>query len=419
MERKQDMHNENNDVINNEEDQSPPQEHSDDNKTENNDQASTQDNEKSDTRFKDGQTITMVNVRFPGNAKAHPFHVGRKKILYGQKVVAMSDRGMTVGYINSFPYDVTFNKSMLPIRSISQVATDNHLQEKNDFAEKEKEAEQVCKKLIEKHKLNMVVTHVELIQFGKKVVFYFNSPGRIDFRELVKDLVGELKMRIELRQISVRDRSSGLGAVASCGQQTCCSYFLKNSGNVSIKMAKNQNITLLPGRINGVCGQLKCCMRFENEIYSEKRSRLPKEGSLVEAVNGDRGKVTRLNIIAETFEMITERGLKRRYHHSQYSSKNTAPSDWNLSRRFDNIIDETSTVIGVPEKPDTSSCSEEQSFCEDCNCSMDTVDKNKDSADVPKKDNDEKTPDSNDDSKIKKQNRRKDHRNRYKKPNRK
>ncbi len=162
-------------------------------------ETSSDDNKES--RFRDGQELMMIRVRFPGNAKSFPFLVGKRHFAYGQKVVAMSDRGMDVGYINSFPYAIKFNKGMLPIRSINKEATNEDLEHQRENVSKEREAELICNELIENYKLDMNITHVEIIQYGKKMVFYFNAPARVDFRNLVKDLVGRLKMRIELRQI--------------------------------------------------------------------------------------------------------------------------------------------------------------------------------------------------------------------------
>jgi cell fate regulator YaaT (PSP1 superfamily) len=310
------------------------------------------EDEKENSRFKDGEKITMIRVRFPGNARSFPFLVGKRKFAYGQKVVAMSDRGMTVGYINSFPYEVTFNKSMLPIRSIAKVATQEDIKAQVEFRDSEKRAEVICLHLIEKYKLDMVLTHVEFTQFGKKAVFYFNAPARVDFRDLVKDLVYELKMRIELRQISVRDRAAALGSIGACGLQTCCSSFLKNYGNVSIKMAKNQNLALIPSKLNGVCGQIKCCIRYEDDVYSDKRKNLPREGSFIRTNNGDKGKVNKLNILVEQFEMLTDAGIRRRYSVNQYNGKESdLGSEYKFPDTFDNIINETQAVIGLtPEE---------------------------------------------------------------------
>ncbi|EQC49820.1 regulatory iron-sulfur-containing complex subunit RicT [Bacteriovorax sp. DB6_IX] len=303
-----------------------------------------------ESRFSEGEELTFVRVRFPGNAKSQPFLLGSRHFIYGQKVIAMSDRGMTVGYVNSFPYTVPFDKSMLPIRTISKVATDEDIEEQKSFLKKENEAEVLCLRLIEKHNLNMNLTHVEFIQFGKKAVFYFTAPERVDFRGLVKDLVSDLKMRIELRQISVRDRAAALGATGACGLQTCCSSFLSNYGNSSIKMAKNQNLALIPSKINGVCGQVKCCMKYEDDVYTQKRKFLPPEYTYIRVKNGDIGKVIKLHLLIEQFELLTDKGQIRRYAKNQYHPKKcNPPSGWKFPTEFRSIISETSTVIGLSE----------------------------------------------------------------------
>ncbi|OUR95316.1 hypothetical protein A9Q84_15880 [Halobacteriovorax marinus] len=305
----------------------------------------------SSAKFTPGENITLVRVRFPGNAKSFPFLIGKRKFMYGQKVMAMSDRGMTVGYINSFPYEIPFDKNMLPLKSINKIATEEDMEEQKSYYLKEKHAEKLCIRLIDTHKLDMNLTHVEFIQFGKKAVFYFNAPARVDFRNLVKDLVTDLKMRIELRQISVRDRAAAIGAVGVCGLQTCCSSFLKNYGSVNIKMAKNQNLALIPGRINGICGQIKCCIKYEDEVYLQKRTKLPKEGIFLKVKNGDIGRVQKLHILAEQFDMITEKGLIRRYAINQYDKeKYTIPKEWKFPNDLRHIINETSTVIGLTDE---------------------------------------------------------------------
>lgn len=300
--------------------------------------------------FRSGERLTFIRVRFPGNSRSFPFMVGERKFAYGQKVIAMSDRGMTVGYINSFPYELSFHQNMLPIRSITKVASKEDIEEQRLHTLEERRAEKACLKLIDDLKLDMNITHVEFTSFGKKAVFYFNAPARVDFRELVKRLVIELKIRIELRQISVRDRTAAIGAIGVCGLQTCCSSFLRNYGNVSIKMAKNQNLALIPSKINGVCGQLKCCLRYEDDVYGEKRKRLPKEGSFIETENGDRGKVLRLQLLVEQFEMLTDQGQRRTYAGAQFDNQRKLPEGWKFPTEFQHIVNETSTVIGLTEK---------------------------------------------------------------------
>lgn len=305
--------------------------------------------EEPEVNFKNGEEITLVRVRFPGNSKSFPFLLGERKFQYGQKVLAMSDRGMDVGYINSFPYKVKFKKEMLPLRPISRNATQEDIEEQKSNVDTQKKAAARCKELAIELNLDMTVTHVELIQFGKKMVFYFNSPGRVDFRELVKKLVAELKMRIELRQIGVRDRVAALGSIGACGLSTCCSTFLKNYGNVSLKLAKNQNLALIPSKINGVCGQVKCCVKYEDDVYTQKRRILPKEGSFIQTKNGDIGKVTKLHLLKEQFDMITDQGMIRRYTKGQYEKSENLPKGWKFPKSFEYVKNETSKVIGIEE----------------------------------------------------------------------
>lgn len=299
-----------------------------------------------DSRYQEGEILSFVRVRFPGNSRSFPFLVGRNKISYGQKVVAMSDRGMAVGYVNSFPYQMKFTKDMLPIKTISKIATDEDLEKEITNYKKQKEFEVVCQDLIEKHELNMNLTHVELTQFGKKVVFYFNAPARVDFRGLVRDLVSELKLRIELRQISVRDRAAAIGNIGPCGRELCCSSFLSKYGNSHIKMAKNQNLTINFSKLNGVCGQLKCCLKYEDEVYTTKRKKLPPEGKMVLTFSGHKGRVEKLHLLSEQFDMICEDGTIRRFVAEQNKE---ILKDFKLPEKFDHISMETSVVIGLDE----------------------------------------------------------------------
>jgi cell fate regulator YaaT (PSP1 superfamily) len=311
-------------------------------------EASEEKENREDTRFKEGQVLRFVRVRFPGNARSFPFLIGKRNIEYGQKVVAMSDRGMAVGYVNSFPYEVSFNKSMLPVRSISKVATNDDIERDKEAYRQQKNAENICNDLIEDYKLDMQLTHVEFTSFGKKAVFYFIAPARVDFRDLVKDLVGKLKMRIELRQISVRDRSASIGGIGPCGRELCCSSFLTKYGNVGIKMAKNQDLTLNFSKLNGVCGQLKCCLQYEDDVYREKRARLPREGDIISTHTGETGRVDRLHLLSEQFVMMTNRGVRKRYVVDLYKEtldKETA----NFPKEFDSISDETHKVIGMDD----------------------------------------------------------------------
>lgn len=299
-------------------------------------------------KFEEGEILRFVKVRFPGHARSYAFLVGDRTIMYGQKVIAMSDRGMAVGYINSFVFKIPFKKDLLPLRSIKKIATEEDILEEKENYKKQKETETICQRLIEKHNLDMNLTHVEFTQFGKKVVFYFVAPSRVDFRGLVRDLVSELKLRIELRQISVRDRAASQGAVGPCGRELCCSSFLSKYGNVSIKMAKNQNLTLNYSKLNGVCGQLKCCLKYEDEVYSHKRENLPRENSYIKTKNGDSGQVKKLNILAEQFEMLTDKGIIKSYVADMFDFE-YKEGQYKFPRHFDNISNQTADVIGLDE----------------------------------------------------------------------
>ncbi len=309
----------------------------------------TEEREKrEDSRFHEGQILRFVRVRFPGNSRSFSFLLGKRRIEYGQKVVAMSDRGMAVGYVNSFPYDVPFNKSMLPVRSISKIADDEDYVKDKEAYRQQKNAENICNDLIEEHKLDMYLTHVEFTSFGKKAVFYFIAPARVDFRDLVRELVGKLKTRIELRQISVRDRSAAVGGIGPCGLELCCSSFLTKYGNVGIKMAKNQDLTLNFSKLNGVCGQLKCCLQYEDEVYKEKRSRLPKEGDFIHTHTGESGRVDRLHLLSEQFDMMTNRGIRKRYVVDLYK-ETTDKEGAKFPNEFEFVTDETQKIIGMDE----------------------------------------------------------------------
>lgn len=322
---------------------------SDDNSETDADREATEEAEnREDSRFKEGQVLRFVRVRFPGNSRSFPFLVGKRRIEYGQKVVAMSDRGMAVGYVNSFPYDVPFNKGMLPVRSISKVAMEEDVIKDRDAYHQQKNAENICNDLIEEYRLDMHLTHVEFTSFGKKAVFYFISPSRVDFRDLVKDLVGRLKTRIELRQISVRDRSASVGGLGPCGRELCCSSFLTKYGNVGIKMAKNQDLTLNFSKLNGVCGQLKCCLQYEDEVYREKRSKLPREGDIISTHTGEIGRVDRLHLLSEQFVMMTNRGVRKRYVAEQYKDT-LKKEEANFPTEFESVSDETFKVVGLDE----------------------------------------------------------------------
>ena len=297
-------------------------------------------------KFKWGEMIKMVRVRFPGNSKSFPFLLSDFPFNYGESVMALSDRGLQVGYINSFPYEIPYTDKLQPLKTILKKATAEDIDEQYRLFKKEKETEEVSKKLIDKFGLDMTITHVEMMQSGKKAVIYFNAPSRIDFRDLVKELVKDLKLRIELRQISLRERTAAIGGVGVCGLQTCCSSFLTSFGHVGIKNAKNQNLSISPNRINGICGQIKCCLKYEDEVYAEKKKLLPKEGKAIRLINGDIGKVLKVHVIKEQFDVLTDDGVIKRFGAKLYDKENgLPPKGYHLPKEYGLITNETDKPI--------------------------------------------------------------------------
>jgi cell fate regulator YaaT (PSP1 superfamily) len=303
-----------------------------------------------DHRFKEGQLIRMIRVRFPGNARSFSFLTGKTEWRHGDKVVALSDRGMAVGFINSFSYEVPFHPEMLPLRTIARHAHNDDLVLEQETFRLEKKYWEACQKQIDRHQLDMQLTHVETTQFGKKAVFYFIAPSRVDFRALVSDLVAELKMRIELRQISVRDRAAAVGGLGPCGRELCCSSFLAKYGNVGIKYAKNQDLSLNSSKVNGVCGQLKCCLTYEDDVYTEKRKKLPRENAIIRTLDGVVGKVLNLHVIQETFDLLSDQGVVRRYTAEEWDAQ-ASTEGIAFPKVFEQGLSfETQKIIGLEER---------------------------------------------------------------------
>jgi cell fate regulator YaaT (PSP1 superfamily) len=296
-------------------------------------------------QFKDGQVLRFMRVRFPGNNRSFAFYVADNDYHLGQKVLAMSDRGMGVGFVNSSAYEVKFHAGLLPVRSILRVASKQDLNFDEEAFRQEKRLREICDRAIERNQLDMALTQVELSQMGKKAIFYFTAPTRVDFRGLVHEMVNELKMRIELRQISVRDRAAAVGGLGPCGRELCCSSFLAKYGNVGIKLAKNQDLSLNSSKINGVCGQLKCCLTYEDEVYQEKRKKMPRDNALIKTKDGNVGKVIRLHVLIEQFETISPEGVIRRYVSDMWDG---LAEGLEIPKYFENgITDNSKTIIGM------------------------------------------------------------------------
>lgn len=298
--------------------------------------------------LKVGDKVRLVRVRFPGSNRSFSFFVDNDIYRYGQKVLATNDRGVGVGFVNSFPYEVPFTKDMLPLRKIHRHATAEDQAHDLEVFRDERRLRDIADRLIEKNQLDMQLTQVEITGAGKKAVFSFTAPTRVDFRGLVHEMVGEMKMRIELRQVSVRDRAAAVGGLGPCGRELCCSSFLARYGNVGIKLAKNQDLSLNSSKINGVCGQLKCCLTYEDEVYQEKRRKIPRDNAIVKTKDGVIAKVIRLHVLLEQFETIDMNGVMRRYVSDMWDG---IPEERiEIPKYFENgVTDNTATIIGLTE----------------------------------------------------------------------
>ena len=240
----------------------------------------------------------VIGVRFKRVGKVYYFSPGDLKLAEGDHVIVETSRGMEYGEVVIADKEVAEKDIVAPLKTVLRRATAKDDKRVEENKRKEKEALEICQKKIEKHGLEMKLVDVEYTFDNSKIIFYFTAEGRVDFRELVKDLAGVFKTRIELRQIGVRDEAKMMGGLGPCGRACCCSSFLGDFSPVSIKMAKEQNLSLSPTKISGLCGRLMCCLNYEQEHYSQMRQRMPKVGSTVTTPDGD-GVVLENNAITE------------------------------------------------------------------------------------------------------------------------
>lgn len=248
----------------------------------------------------------VVGVRFRNAGKVYYFDPAKFEIVFGDHVIVETARGVEMGTVILAPREVEDDKVVSPLKSVIRVATeeDEKIVEKNH--EKEKEAFQICLEKIQKHQLEMKLVEAEYTFDNNKLLFYFTADGRIDFRELVKDLAAVFRTRIELRQIGVRDETKILGGVGICGRGLCCHTYLSEFAPVSIKMAKEQNLSLNPAKISGVCGRLMCCLKNEQDTYEYLNSRLPNIGDYVTTPEGLKGVVQSMNVLRQLVKVVVE-----------------------------------------------------------------------------------------------------------------
>ncbi len=252
--------------------------------------------------------IKIVGVRFRQAGKIYYFDPKNLQMTRGTHVIVETARGIEYGTVIIPPKGVTDDEVVQPLKSVIRVATpeDERIEKKN--REKEKEAFRICLEKIQKHGLEMKLVQAEYTFDNNKLLFYFTADGRIDFRELVKDLASVFRTRIELRQIGVRDETKILGGVGICGRPLCCHTFLSDFAPVSIKMAKEQNLSLNPTKISGSCGRLMCCLKNEQETYEYLNSRLPRTGDRVTTADGFKGEVQSVSVLRQMVKVIIDTG---------------------------------------------------------------------------------------------------------------
>ena len=252
--------------------------------------------------------IKVIGVRFRTAGKIYFFDPGKLDIKRGNHVIVETARGIEYGTVVGDIREVTDDKVIQPLKPVLRIATERDDEQEAANKIKEKEAFKVCLEKIRKHELEMKLIDAEYTFDNNKVLFYFTADGRIDFRELVKDLASVFKTRIELRQIGVRDETKILGGMGICGRQLCCHSHLSEFVPVSIKMAKEQNLSLNPTKISGVCGRLMCCLKHEEETYEELNRKLPNVGDHVTTDTGLKGEVASVNVLRQLVKVIVENG---------------------------------------------------------------------------------------------------------------
>lgn len=248
--------------------------------------------------------IKVIGVRFRKAGKVYFFDPAGMEIKTGDHVIVETARGIEFGHVVLGNREVDEKKVVQPLKPVIRMANKNDEEIEKKNKEKEKEAFKICLEKIKKHDLQMKLIDAEYTFDNNKVLFYFTADGRIDFRELVKDLAAVFKTRIELRQIGVRDETKIMGGVGICGRPLCCHSYLSEFIPVSIKMAKEQNLSLNPTKISGVCGRLMCCLKNEEETYEVLNSKLPSVGDYVTTDDGLKGEVHSVSVLRQTVKVI-------------------------------------------------------------------------------------------------------------------
>ena len=248
----------------------------------------------------------VVGVRFKEVGKVYYFDPDGHTLKKGDRVIVETARGVECGEIAMDNRNVNDDEIVKPLKKLLRIATEDDLKKVEENKEKEKKAFEICEKKIAKHKIDMKLVDIEYTFDNSKILFYFTADGRVDFRELVKDLASVFHTRIELRQIGVRDESKMLGGIGICGRPFCCGSFLGDFQPVTVKMAKEQGLSLNPTKISGVCGRLMCCLKYEQDAYEHLLRITPKVGAIVETPEG-KGRVVDVNLLRGNLKVQLDR----------------------------------------------------------------------------------------------------------------
>lgn len=289
--------------------------------------------------------IKVIGVRFRQAGRIYNFDPVDLPVKKGDHVIVETARGIEYGYVVGNITEKRDEDVVMPLKPIIRIATKEDDKKAEENVEKEKKAFKICKEKIAKHGLQMKLIDTEYTFDNNKVLFYFTADGRIDFRELVKDLAAVFKTRIELRQVGVRDETKMLGGIGICGRPLCCNTYLSEFIPVSIKMAKEQNLSLNPTKISGICGRLMCCLKNEQNAYEYLNSNLPSVGETVKTFDGFKGEVLSVNVLRQRVKIVIEQNDEREVKEYSVNELKFRPK----KKKFDLAAEELKELKGLED----------------------------------------------------------------------
>lgn len=306
----------------------------------------------------------IVNVRFHDAGKSYRFSCDGLTLNIGDAVMVETQLGLDLAHVVEEPFELDLSKFDEEVAPVLRLANDKEIERYQVKKEKEQEAYEKCQSFIEKHQLSMNLVDAVFAFDGKKIMFFYTADNRVDFRELVKDLASTFKARIELRQIGSRDQAKLVGGIGVCGRELCCCTFLNHFAPVSLRMARDQGLSLNPTKLNGACGRLMCCLQFEKEAYEDAHRRLPKAGKKIRTPNGS-GIVTDVNLLAEKvsvkfeseegaevqeFEWAQLEPLNAEFHQERNQEVHCCPKANNCGKKSDSCENCSSGCSNCPMK---------------------------------------------------------------------